>query len=141
MAQGNEKYMAVIRNGTADDIDYFVRAGLKYSELMGFDFDEEIYRQNVLMLLDAPIFICKVIPNKAHCAMMLTPSLFGKDVIAKTVSTWGRGGLKCFRKAMAEAKEKGASKIIADANLSPDIAKFYVSIGMKEQDTNYMGDL
>ena len=131
----------LIREATFDDLDYFVSAGRKYAETIGFLFDEEIYRSSIVSLIESPLVICHVIPAKAHCAIMLTQSMFGNEIIAKVFTTWGRGGTKCFKSAMRVAKEMGASKIIADANLSPQIVRFYEGIGLKQYDTNYMGNL
>lgn len=72
---------------------------------------------------------------------MLADSVYGDDVVVKILSTWGSGGIDCLRKAIEWAKESGATRIIADAGLEPRIAKFYKRVGMKECDTNYMGEL
>lgn len=131
----------MIRDIIPDDVDYFIGAGKEYCELVGFDFDEEVFLAGLVEQVRSPATRFFVLDGKAHCVISLSKSIFGKDVIAKVLSTWGPGGTRCFREAMKWARESGATKIIADANLSPEIARFYKRARMKKYDTNYMGDL
>lgn len=131
----------MIRDPIPDDLDYFVGAGRKYCSLIGLDFDEAIFVRSLTAQLENEFTKFFILDGKAHCIVTITHSGYGKNIIARIISTWGPGGTKCLRAAKQWAKEQGADKIIADANLSPKIAKFYESIGMKEYDTNYMGSL
>lgn len=131
----------MIRGATEDDLGYFIAAARSYAEVIGLDFDEDVFTESFYSLLEAENIFFFVIPNRAHCVIMLTPSLFGNDLVAKVISTWGRGGVDCFRAARKFAKSRGATKIMADANLSQRLVKFYKRVGMKKFDTNFMGDL
>jgi len=131
----------MIRDPISEDLDYFIEAGREYTKLVGFDFDEEVFIRTLVTAITSEQVKFFVLDGKAHCIIQLTPSLYGRDIIARVVTTWGKGGTRCLRAAYEWAKEQGATKIIADANLNPKIARVYKELGMKKYDTNYMGDL
>ena len=131
----------MIREPLADDLDYFIDVGKQYAEENGLDFDEGIYLGSLMEIAQNQNVKIYVIPGQSHCIMRLFQSTYGKDVIARVLSTAGKGGIQCFRKARRWAIRRGATKIIADANKEPRIDKFYRRIGMHKQDTNYIGDL
>ena len=131
-----------MRLARIDDLDYFIQAGREFCEHSPFAFNEPDYARNVLRILDDPIHIVIVEPGLAHCAAQLAPSLYdSSQIIGRVFSTWGTGGLKCFSGVERECQRRGAVFLIADAWLTPRIAKFYRRRGMREADRVFLKEL
>lgn len=133
-----------MREPTHEDIPYFIRAGRAFSDLTPLGFDSGSYAENVRQMIDSPSVIAVVDgdPVRAHCAAALTPSLYdASEVIARVYTTWGPGGLRCFREVEKRAKERGARFLIADSFAEPRVMKFYERIGMQQADITYIKEL
>lgn len=122
-------------------MDHFIGAGRDFCAITGFSFDDESYAKSLQEILDAENSIV-VTGDGCHCVAMLVPSLYdSRETIARVFSTWGRGGLRCFREVERIAKERGARYMIADQMYDKRIGSFYRRIGMREADTTYIKEL
>ena len=128
----------MIREATLSDLPYFMRAAHDFVQATPLSLDPESYLNNVIELIyndDAMIYTT----GSGHCAVILVPSLYDSEqIIAKIITTWGRGGLQCFRAAVKWAAEQGASLLMADSYIEPRIEKFYERFGMIRADNVYM---
>ncbi len=128
----------MIREAELSDLPYFMRAAQDFVQATPLSLDPESYLNNVIELIyndDAVIFTT----GFGHCAVILVPSLYDSEqIIARVISTWGRGGLQCFKSSVRWAKEHGASLLMADSYIEPRIEKFYERFGMIRADNVYM---
>ncbi len=128
----------MIREAEISDLPYFIKAAQEFIEETPFNLDPESYLNQVIDLIqsdNAAIFTT----GKGHCAVVLVPSLYDENqIIAKIVSTWGKGGLKCFKVASEWASANGATVLMADSYIEPRMEKFYLRTGMTPADIVYM---
>ena len=133
-----------MRNAQHSDMDYFVRAGREYCEYTPFSFNQESYVEVLNNVIDDPdcIFIVSGDPVNCHSLAKLTPNFYNaSEIIAKVFSTWGLGGLKCFREVERIAKQRGAKFLLADSMIEPRIIRFYEKTGMVLQDSVFIKEL
>ena len=128
----------MIREAELSDLPHFIRAAQEFIEETPFNLDPESYLEQVIGLIqsdDAGVFIS----GEGHCAIVLVPSLYdSSELIAKVISTWGKGSLKCFKVAVEWAADQGATVLMADSYIEPRMEKFYLRAGMIPADTVYM---
>ena len=128
----------MIREAEISDLPYFIKAAQEFIEETPFNLDPESYLDQVIDFIqrdDTAIFTT----GSGHCAIVLVPSLYDdKQIIAKVVSTWGSGGLQCFKVAAQWAFDNGASVLMADSYIEPRMKKFYQRFGMVQADIVYM---
>ena len=128
----------MIREAQYSDLPYFYKAAKEFIDLTPFSLDVESYLNNIIQLMEsesAGIFT----NGSAHCAVILIPSLYdSNETIARVISTWGAGGLKCFDAAVKWAKENSADILIADSYVEPRMESFYKRFGMVQTDKVYL---
>lgn len=133
-----------IREPVSDDLLYFMEAGRLFTEKTPYSFDENYYAEQVMNFIEADHTIIRVkgYPAEAHCAAMLIPSMYHPDeFICRVFSTWGNGGLECFREVERQAQATGAHFLIADSYIEPRIMKFYAHNGMTHSDVVFLKEL
>ena len=117
---------------------YLISAASEFVAQTPFSIDEEDFKQNVILFAsnpDAVIFTT----GSSHCAAVISSSLYKSDeFICRIVSTWGKGGMRCFDAVERWAKGRGAKFLIADSYLEPRITKLYKRRGMKGTDQLFM---
>lgn len=124
-----------------EDIDYFVRAGKEFCEYTPFSFDVKSYSEVIKSLIDDPYCVLVVDgePAKCHSVAKLVPNFYNaNEIVAKVFTTWGLGGLKCFREVERQCRERGAKFLIADSMIAPRVMKFYERRGMEHQDSVFI---
>lgn len=125
-------------------MDYFIRAGEEFCQSTPFTFHAPSYAKNVAGVLTDPEAIAIVFgePVTGHCVAKLSRNLYNdSEIIARIVTTWGNGGLKCYREVRRQAKKIGANFIRADVYIEPRMAKVYERDGMVLTDGVYTGKL
>ncbi len=130
----------LFRPARHSDIGYFVDVAREFNKSMPYTLDEDSYTISIHELIKDPdaIFVVKGNPAIAHCLIRLGHSIYNQyEIIARVVSTWGPGGLECFRYAEALAQAEGAHFLIADSFAETRIEKFYLRNGMKEMDKSF----
>lgn len=133
-----------MRLAAHEDIGYFVNAGREFAKNTPYSFDEDSYTRLVHEVIKNPQYLVIVDGDstQCHCAAMLAPSIYNVDeIVARVFTTWGPGGLNCFREVETLAKEEGAKFIIADSFTEPRMMKFYERNGMKPADTVFIKEL
>ncbi|MCP4934697.1 MAG: hypothetical protein GY927_10955 [bacterium] len=126
------------------DIDYLIGAAKAFIPHTPYSFDEGSYTMVAHSLIKDPdsIFIVRGRPAECHCVAKLVSSIYNRDeVIARVVSTWGPGGLKCFDEVERLAYINGAKFIMADLLVEPRMESFYRRLGMTKADTLYFKEL
>lgn len=130
-----------VRKATYDDLDYFIEAGRDFCLHTPFSFDADSYGESVKAILANPDCLAYV-TGTGHSVALLVPNFYNSDeIIAKVFTTWGKGGLKCFREVEKQSRAKGAKFIMADSYIQPRVIKFYERIGMRLADWVYIKDL
>jgi len=128
----------VIRQAEISDLPYFLRAAQEFIELTPFSLDVESYLDNMIQLISnesSGIFTT----GTGHCVIVLVPSLYNSnEIIGRVISTWGVGGLKCFKHAVRWAKHNGASILMADSFVDTRMESFYKRFGMIQTDRVYL---
>ena len=139
MINGNTAQVLIdcdeIREATIDDLPYFAQAGKEFIKTTAYTLDSDVYFENMLDYIDNPdVGLFVIGAPSGHCGIALIQSMYGKELIGRVVTTWGKGGLKCFKAAEQWAKDHGAKYLIADSLVDPRICKFYERNGMKQID-------
>lgn len=128
----------MIREATLSDLPQFAKAASEFIVRTPFHLNIEDYLENVIGILGDTNSVVYT-SGEGHAAVTLTPSFYDRSqVIGRVFTTWGKGGLECFRACEQWAKEHGAAFLIADSFIDPRITKFYERIGMTQTDHLYM---
>ena len=134
----------MIREATLDDAQYFVDAGKAFCEQAKQSFDLQSFADSAFHILtgdDYRVFVYGD-PVTAHCGIALTDSMYDKSVrVARVFTTWGDGGIKCFRHAMQWAEDNGIHLFMADSLLDRRIEKLYGRLGMFKADVLFTARL
>ena len=131
-----------MREATIADLPHFARAAEAFIPSTPFVLDLESYLENVVRLIESPDVGIFVNDRGGHCAVMLQPSLYSSgQLLARVISTWGTGGLECFKACERWARERGAEVLMADCLTDERIASFYAKIGMQSMDSVYVKGL
>lgn len=130
-----------MRPAKHSDIGYFVRAGREFCAFTPFQFDAPSYAEAIHALLDDPNVIA-IVGDECHCVARLAPNFYNAgEVVARIISTWGKGGLECFREVERLCTERGARFIMADSWIEPRIERFYERQGMTRMDSVFIKEL
>ncbi len=130
-----------MRRAKHSDIDYFVRAGREFCENTPYSFDEDGYSMFVHEIIKDPDSIV-LVGDGCHCAAKLVPSFYNPEqLICRVFTTWGAGGLECFREVERIAVIEGADFILADSYIEPRIMKFYELNNMRQTDSVFIKEL
>ena len=131
-----------MREARHEDIDYFIRSGKAFCESTPFSFDAESYAEAVHNIIDDPDCISAVIPGKAHCVAKLVPNFYNdSEIIAKVFTTWGKGGLLCFTEVEKQARNQGATFLMADSFIDSRVIRFYERHNMTLADSVFIKEL
>ena len=130
-----------MRRATTADMAYLLKAGEDFCRETPYSFDRQSYAQTAWHIINSDDFIVLVDgePARCHAAAQLAPSMYDvSETIARVFTTWGPGGLKCFRALEKACRDAGASFIIADSFTDDRIASFYRRRGFEQQDKLFM---
>lgn len=134
----SEQREVSIRKAELSDLPYFARAAQEFIKDTIYTLDPEIYLDNMVGFIQNPDIGLFVIGEPSgHCGVGLIQSVYGDETIARVLTTWGDGGLKCFKHAEQWAKERGAKYLMADSLHEPRIRSFYERNGMSQADILY----
>lgn len=130
-----------MREATADDLPYFIEAAETFTKDTPYRFDPNSYGQRVMELIGSPAFLSSVAnePPTGHCAALIYESLYDRNQrICNIFTTWGRGGLDCFRDVLRQAKAAGCDIVIADSWIEPRIMQAYKRLGFEQADIKFV---
>jgi len=133
-----------MRRAQHSDINYFVRVGREFCENSFYSFDEDGYSMFAHEIIKVPDCIVLVSgdPVISHCAAKLVPSFYDPgQIVCRVFSTWGPGGLECFREVERIAVLEGAHFILADSYIEPRIMNFYKHNDMRQADSVFVKEL
>ena len=126
------------------DIDYFVRVGEEFCKNTPYTFDADGYSMFIHGIIKDPdsISIVNGDPVICHCAAKLVPSFYDPEqIVCRVFTTWGKGGLECFREVERLAVIRGADFILADSYIEPRIMRFYEHICMRQTDSVFIKEV
>ena len=132
----------LVREAELTDLPYFARAAKTFIKDTIYTLDPEIYLDNMVgFIMNPEVGLFVTGEPSGHCGVVLVESMYGDETVARVVTTWGKGGLICFKHAEQWAKDRGAKYLMADSLHEPRIRTFYERNGMTQTDILYMKGL
>lgn len=131
----------LIREATFDDAKYLIEAGRKFCKKAGLRFNEHDCADTVFGYFtdDRVKIFVRGKPAKGHCIVMVIDGIYDRgETTARVISTWGKGGIKCFHHALRWAKENKIELFCADSLLEERLEEVYKRSGMSKADVLYV---